>query len=229
MAAPVTLEQLRKDTLLFAADGQQGALDEGYLDRLINQRLAMLYDKLVEARGETYYHTGAVINVLPNVSAYAMPADFYQLASLTLIWSAGDAEEVTKLVNLGDLARYASLEWGPHAAKAYYFATGQLQFTPIPSSAVTCSLLYVPICPTLSDDMGTFDGVNGWDRAVSLGAAIDYLTVQRLPTGHLAPLYQEQIERIERMATERDITQAHQVRDVFPEQRATPWWPRSRA
>lgn len=234
----VRLDQLRSDARLFA-DQRVGTAAETAvfintteLTRLCNLKLSELYDKLVAARGNEYFGAVSALSIVSGTSEYPLPQDFYQLSSLTLEWAPDDHEELTPLSGQNGRARYVNQQtWGNKTPKTFRVRGLYLEFIPTPTTSVTARLRYVQMFRDLSNDTDTFDGINGWEKLVALGVAIEMRTIRKDPVDDLESLYQEQLARIDALATDRLVEHAKEVRNVetfdgFPGGRRRYWYPR---
>lgn len=219
MASSVTLSQLRTDARLYADQRPGGAstfISDTELTRLVNLKARELYDLLVEARGSAYYATEAVISIVGGTSRYNLPSDFYQLDSVTLEWSDQDHELMFPVGSTRLRVAYESTwnRWSRFDRKAYRLRASQLEFLPEPSSDVTCRIQYVPVYVDMVADGDSFDGINGWEKMLTLGVAIEMLAIDKRQNGQLAQAYAEQLARIDAMKTERDAEAPKQIIDV---------------
>lgn len=233
MARSVTRAVIRKNARLFAdqrpGGGSTFVADAEYND-LINLALADLYDRLLAARGHEYYETdlepptSGAITTANGTATYSLPDDFYQMLAVDLRWGTR-LEQVPALEHIADRARFNDAPWDEGCGKAYRLRVALIEFFPTPTSAVPVVLRYVPTCPELANDSSTFDGVNGWDRAVSLSVAIQARAIEKVAAGDLRELYAAELERIDQMAADRVASVAQRVRDVDPEGLGTNPWP----
>lgn len=228
MASNTTLLLMRTGARLYADQRPSGAsvfITDTELTSLVNLKCRELYDMLIAARGEEHYATETTVPIVAGTSRYNLPAAFYQLYRLTLEWSTTDHEDVPSMDSLRDRSRLTNAgNWGPHALKAYRLRAAQVEILPAPTSAVTARLQYVPAFTSLVADADTFDGVNGWEKLVMLGVAMEMRAIEEQPFGDLKLLYDEQKERIDTMATERDALEPKRVQDVTTYRRE--WLPR---
>lgn len=233
MAQLVTLARVREDAH-FYADQRSGTTFSDFstpteTDRLINQVLRRWYDLLVAARGHDLYTKtteGGGDQTVANTQSYALPADFYQLRGVELHWSATDIEEVPEipLNERNAYRRYAT--WARYAPKGYTLLTDKLRLLPTPTTVTDYALLYIPVAPTLAGDNDTFDGVNGWEKFVALGVALELRAAEQSDASDIAALFSSERERLEELAAQRDASQVKRVRDTQP--RYTYWpWPRT--
>lgn len=212
MASSVTLAQLRLDARLYA-DQRPGSassfITETELTRLVNRKARELYDMLVEARGSDYYATEGTIAIVSGTTRYSLPADFYQLSSVTLEWSTQDFELVFPVGSTRERNKFEGVNgrwpaWARFSPKGYKLRSSQIEILPEPRGDVTCRLQYVPVYTDMTADGDTFDGINGWEKMVALGVAIEMRIIEKRSASDLADLYREQLARIETMKSERD-------------------------
>lgn len=230
MARTVTLAQLRADARLYAdqrvhASSASTFVADAELTRLINLQLAELHELFVAARGADYAGgvDEATIALGGGVARYALPADFFQLLSATIRWSTTDHEELRAIPSHMEADRYRVLTWAPHSPKCYRLRGGQIEVYPTPTTSVDLVIQYAPVFKDLVADADTYDGVNGWEKLVALGTAIELLTVAQRSAGNLPALYEQQRARIEAMVTERQAEDPFLIRDVDPTHRRR-WW-----
>lgn len=202
------------------------------LDTLINLRLASLYDLLVLARGHEYYAadtTVALVNGTATYSLAALAPPFYQLLTAHIDWGPQDLEQLqdTSLFERTQFANWS--QWARWAPKAYRLrgtqaaAASTIELFPTPTAAATMRVRYVPAFVALADDAAVFDSVNGWEKLVALGAAIDYKAASDKSPSQLMPLYAEEYERIKTIADQRAANAPARIIDVQPERMHSDW------
>lgn len=228
MAVTATLLQLRNRARLYAdmrADTESDAFINGSeLTDLINAEIQAIYDDLVAARGHEYYQSTDAISVVSGTSSYALPSDFYQAQKLVLEWSSSD-HEIVQDFQLDEEPELTVLSvWGRGMPKGARIVGSNIQIKPDPTSAVTARLYYVPAFTKLSDDADTFDGVNGWEEAAVLGAAVRMRMIARRDYEDLQKAKEEVLVRIRRMAADRAANWPKRVRDVNPHQYRRRGW-----
>lgn len=217
------------DAFLVDSDAAANATS---LDTLINARLASLYDMLVSARGHEYYASDAAVAIVANTATYSLSGltpPFYQLLTLHLEWDALNFEQMR---DTSEYERTTYSNWqsfGRWTPKAYRLRGTQaasaqtLELFPTPTTAVTARVRYVPAFVALPDDVTTFDSVNGWEKLVALGAAIDLRTAAEKTTAQLETLYNQEFLRIQGLADQRAANAAPQIVNVSPEVTAREW------
>jgi len=219
VASSVTLLQLRTDARLYADQRPGGSstfVNDTELTRLINLKARELYDLLVAARGAAYYASEATIAIVGGTSRYDLPADFYELDSVTLEWSDQDHELMFPVGSTRLRVAYESTwhKWSRYDAKAYRLRSSQIEFLPAPTSDVTCRIQYVPVYVDMVADGDTFDGINGWEKMLTLGVALEMLAIDKRTNGTLAQQYAAELARIDEMKTERDAEAPKEIVDV---------------
>jgi hypothetical protein len=222
LAKNATREQIRNDARLFADERPGGAssfVDTTEDNRLIDLRTAELYAKLLKARGHEYYADDEAITIVAGTSTYNLPSDHFETLSITLEWSSKDHELVQPYEFL-ERHNYRALTWSKNSPKGYRLRGSVIEFLPVPTSPVTGRHWYVPAFPGFSADTGaggTFDGVNGWERWISLAVALDKLTIADKPTTRVERLLAVMDEQIEELAGQREAGQPARIRNVSPE------------
>lgn len=226
MAANVTLANLRTRARLYADERPGGAgtfITDTELNAILNDCIRELYDLLIAARGHEYYITGSSISIVAGTSQYNLPATFYELKSLNLIWSAREWEPVHDFETLEAPQLVNSSTWGRWSPKGFRLTAGIITILPVPTSAVTADLSFIPTFTDLSMDSSTFDGVNGWELLATLDAAIAMRALQKLETTDLERRRERQYVRIEGLAADRAAAEPKRVLDVNPEANRSLW------
>jgi hypothetical protein len=236
MARLVTLKAIRRLCRLFAdqrpGGGELRFIEDDDVNDLINLAIANHYDLLVAARGQEFYQKkSTAIATVAGAAEYNFPADFYQLISFVLNWGTNQLEPVPALDSFGSAHRFNYVNWGQGTQKAYRQSgelgtPARIELFPTPSSAVATIVRYVPTAPILTTDQGatgTFDGVNGWERAIALEVAIQMRGIQGKGAADLGKLYDAERQRIVELAADRAATAAPTIIDVNPESVLAAW------
>lgn len=228
MARNVTLAKLRGLARLYADQRPGGATafvpdtsgvaDVATCNDLVNLALTELYDLLIAARGHEYYVTAAAVAVVAGTATYSLPADFYELLSLTLEWGPTTNEVVLGLDKLDNRADFTNFSvWSMYSPKVYRLRGSLVELLPTPTAQVTGRLQYIPALAPLVNDGDVFDGVNGWEKIVALRVGMELRSIAKQEAGDLSGLYQAERERIQGLAAERQASTPKAVQDVFPE------------
>jgi|SRR3954470_19032840 len=220
MAKPVTPDQIVADAYMYAnlVTGSNAFVPAVQALRLVNLACGEFYDLLVSARGHEYYINEATIPILGGTSRYNLPADFYELFSVTIAWGPQDVEEIPDYGSVRDRAAYQNgLQWSRRNTKAFRLRGPQIEFLPVPGSPITATLQYLPAFPDLVLGGTSFDGVNGWERLIALRAAMDMCAIAQRDSGQIAQLYTAEKQRIQEMADDRAAQHPDQIHEIFPE------------
>lgn len=186
--------------------------------RLVNLAASEFYDLLVAARGHEYYISEQSIPIVSGTSRYVLPADHYETSSITLAWGPDQVEEVTDYSSVRDRPDYLNgLQWSQWNDKAFRLRAGFIEFLPVPSSNVTATHQYIPAFQDMTIGGTSFDGVNGWERLISLKAAADMRVAAKIDPSDLDARYMAEKQRIQDMADSRAAEHPAQIRDVRPE------------
>lgn len=220
MSKLVTPAQLVADAYVYANMTQtaQSFITPAQALRFINLAAAEFYDLLIAARGHEYYLAEQTIPIVSGTSRYALPSDHYETLSITLAWGTQQIEELDDYSSVRDRWQYLNgLQWSQWADKAFRLRAGFIEFLPVPSSSVTATHQYIPAMPDMTIGGTSFDGVNGWERLVSLKAASDMLTASTKSSAAVDEKWAREYQRIQEMADQRAAEHPNQIRDAFPE------------
>jgi hypothetical protein len=231
--ATVTLALLESDALLYADQrpgGSTSHISSTELTRLVNQALKEFYDLLIRARGHEYFITAGTLAIVSGTATYTLPADLYELTSLTLEWGTRNHELVRPATSTSDRSAYTNLGlWTQYGPKAYRMRGAQagtqtLELLPTPSSNVTARLQYIPTMTELTAGQ-SIQAVNGWGKLVSLKVALEMLSIKGATKQleMVRGLYEDQLQRVTDMATEQDANEPKKPRDVGPDATGNGW------
>jgi hypothetical protein len=216
----VPLSQLVSDAYLYAAQvpGAGAFVTTAQAERLVNLACAEFYDLIVSARGHEHYIDEVDLPIVAGQSLYDLPSNFYEVFAVTIIWGPQQIEDVPAYAHIRDRVRYQNgLQWARQGLKAFRLR-GQdaIELLPVPSSATgTLRVQYLPVFSDLTE--GQFDGINGWERMVSLRAALDMCAIAQRDSSQLANLYAQERQRVIDMATERAAEHPSAIRETYPE------------
>jgi hypothetical protein len=216
----VTPAQLVNDAYVFANMTQAAGsfITPAQALRFVNLAATEFYDVLIAARGHEYYIAEQTIPIVAGTSRYALPADHYETLSITLSWGTEQIEEVSDYSSVRDRWQFLNgLQWAQWADKGFRMRAGFIEFLPVPRGAVTATHQYIPAMLDLTIGGPTFDGVNGWERLISLKAASDMLTAAKQNSGDVDAKWARELQRIQEMADSRAAEHPNQIRDVYPE------------
>lgn len=211
MARPVTFQTLIEDTRRWANIRTSTPDDAHQTDsdvaRILELKLAELHEMLTSSTASAFVETEADVGIVNG--AGDLPEDFFRLNAAWVVWSSSDHEPLTNLSNQQYAASYAGSSWTAGASKAFRIVGSQLRVFPAATSA-TVRIAYVPAFATADE----YDGVNGWEKYVTVGAAIEILAIENRTNAALEREYERQSERILSMIEERQAQDPPRIRDA---------------
>jgi len=213
----------------------------GSVTTLINGAIGELYDLLVASGGHEYYVKDATIPIVAATSVYDLPSDFYQEQTIHLPWASDDWEYVAPFEQAERMRLMNFQTWGRRTPKGYRIrgaqslasgatTTSQVEFLPVPTTAIGATLRYVPAFTPLSNvTTDFFTTVNGWQKIIAFKAAIEMRVIAKLDASDLMALFQLERDRVQEMADKRAQGATPQVVDIdayrqFPEWAADRRW-----
>lgn len=219
MSKLVSLGQLVDDAYLYAAQvpGAGAFVTTTQAERLVNLACTEFYDLIVSARGHEHYIEEADIALVAGQERYDLPQNFYEIFAVTIVWGPRDIEDVPAYQHIRDRVRYLNgLQWQRQGFKAFRLR-GQdtIELLPVPTAVGTIRVQYLPVFADLTE--GQFDGINGWERMISLRAALDMCAIAQRDSSQLANLYAQERQRVIDMATERAAEHPSAIRETYPE------------
>ncbi len=226
MSKLVTPQQLVDDAYVYAnmTQAANSFITPAQALRFENLAASEFYDLLVAARGHEYYISEQTIPIISGTSRYALPSDYYETLSITLAWGTQQIEEVNDYSSVRDRWQFLNgLQWSQWADKGFRLRAGLIEFLPVPSSNVTATHQYIPAMLDMVIGGPSFDGVNGWERLVSLKAASDMLTASRKESSDVDAKWARELQRVQEMADQRAAEHPNQIRDVYPEMGYGAW------
>lgn len=211
MARHVTFQTLIEDTRRWANIRTSTPDDAHQTDsdvaRILELKLAELHEMLTSSTASAFVETEADVSIVNG--AGDLPEDFFRLNAAWVVWSSSDHEPLTNLSNQQYAASYAGSSWTAGASKAFRIVGSQLRVFPAATSA-TVRIAYVPAFATADE----YDGVNGWEKYVTVGAAIEILAIENRTNAALEREYERQSERILSMIEERQAQDPPRIRDA---------------
>ncbi len=225
MARNVTLLSLRTQAKQRADMVNSSFVSDSEWNSYINASATELYDILVSAYADYYVSTGS-LSILNGTDTYSLPTDFYKLLGVDLVIDANGNAVTLKPYNLQQRNAFLFTPTWNTVGLAYlrYHMQGQsIKFVPMPTTAQTVRILYVPALATLSGDSDTLDGVDGWEEFIVIDSAIKAKQKQEDDVGTLQGQKGAIIRRITEMAANRDAGSPEVVRDVTKSMPAEFW------
>jgi hypothetical protein len=234
MALVVTLDQLRADSLLWA-DARPGGTNEFVgtvaLDRLINMKIAQWQDLILAGRPPDHPVSHHYIVATPGTAtlAFATNLVLYAITSCEILWNGTTIADSTRIepvpqISHADAYKFQSATWGDGSPKGFTRGEGNdndaITIYPTPRTAARFFFRYIPGFTPLVPSPGPGHQLvtwNHWDKFIAIGVGIEILAIQGRNSAHLQKLYGDELQRLQAMAAERNITSPKYVRDVYPE------------
>lgn len=205
-------DQIRQRADIVRSQHQTDAEINGY----INASIRELRDLLIQKFGEDYFASNANITTVANTDTYTLPTDFFKLLGVDL--QLTNSEFITlKPFMFAERNRYnVNILRGTYGSQytRYRLQGNNIIIRPIPTSAVTLKLWYVPMFTSLSVDSDTWDGFNGWEEFVIVDGTIKAKTKEESDVKVEMAQKASLIKRIEEAAGNRDAGLSFRVVDV---------------
>lgn len=212
MARTRTLSDLIADVRQRTNQENSTFVTDAEVTEYLNQEIAELYGRIVQAQGQEHYRASSTIPVVSGTALYALPADFWQLQALeaTLGGITGRLRpfmqvEHARLQNAQPFAWYSPIR--------YRLQANNIEILPA-TQTFTATLFYTPAPPRLVNSGDLLDGFAGYEAAAIYGACATVLQKEESD----ASFYIGQRERIYRhidaVAAQRDANEPERIVDV---------------
>lgn len=216
MPATQTLAQMRtraKRHADMSDPADAGKMTDADWTEFINQGCVKVYNALVIARGHEFYVTRDDFQLVVGQTDYTLPSDHYLTLSVHVSTDGSTGWRRVEGWQESQLEHLWSNATGSIGSLYARVQAGNLVFLPAPGAALYVRHRYVPTFTRLSSDSDTFDGVNGWEEAVCLHAAIAALKREQSMEEAQALLGElaEWEKRIEDLAAHRHLTEADRI------------------
>jgi hypothetical protein len=194
------------------------------LDDNINEGIAEFWQVVGEFPEQRYYLNNVTFQTQAQIDTYPIAAgglipiqDFWKLSGVDVQFGQNLVNTAKKFM-WGERNRFKVLYSGwVYTQPVWYALVGNaLKFIPQPSGSFAITMWYLPTSPRLVNPSDTFDGIQGFEEHVVLGAAIKLL-IKQMQLEHAGALGQER-GRIESMIRGvlgmRDTDQPERVTDI---------------
>lgn len=181
------------------------------ITELLNQEIAELYARIVQAQGHQHYRASTAVSVTPGTTLYALPADFWQVQSV----------EATVAGITGSLLPFMPTERAsllgsppPSLSVRYRVQAGNIEFLPATES-FTATLYYTPCATRLSAGSDTFDGFNGYEMAAIYGTVALMIAMEDADASFWEMRKEKILRQVDALAALRDASNPERVQDVL--------------
>jgi len=183
------------------------------LTEYLNQELAELYTRIVQAQGPAHYRSSSSVSVTSGTALYSLPADLWQVQQVEAViggvtWRLRPfmGYEHAPLASTGrPLAYYAPVK--------YRVQADQIEFLP-PTQTFTATVYYTKAPPRLSAGSDTFDGFAGYEVAAIYGACATVLAKEESDPSFYSMQKDRILKHIDSLAGQRDENEPERVQDV---------------
>lgn len=186
-----------------------------------NEANQKLHGILVDAMGEEYVSSSQAFTTVANQSDYALPATFYKLYGVDLLYAG--LQRSLHRYNRAERNLYRELN--PEVVPRYALVGSNLRLYPIPAAGLSGVILFAPEATILNVGTDTVTYPNGWERFIVIDTAIQMLLKEESSVTGLAAERASIIREIESTKESRDLATPHQVVDTsLIDTNQEDWW-----
>lgn len=215
--ATITLLELRERARDRANQENSTFVSDVMLNSYINYAISDLRDIITSKVGEDYFAIEASFTLSANQETIPLPADFYKLLWVEVMVDGPTANPTYVKLNRFEIAEMPAAPYGlanPWVNLKYRLRANNLWLSPVSSTGgQTIRIWYNPLPQTLTSDVDTLDGLNGWDEYVVLLAARKALVKEEQDVSDLDREILFMNQRLEAMAPNRDQAQPMRIYD----------------
>lgn len=218
MPRSFTLAQLRTKVQQRGSFENSADITSTILLDFINEAIAELWDLMIQ-RWQDYYITRTNLSVTANLDGITLPSDMYKLRKLEIVDSSSPSGY--RRLRPHDLdAAHAFSPLSGDKNYRYRLENTKLYLAPIPVTAETLRLFYIPCAGQLVLDSDTFDGVNGYEALVIALTLKRCYDRQDMPTGSIDAEIARLTQRIRVAADSRDADEPFSLAARGPQNEA---------
>lgn len=212
MARTRTLTDLIADVRQRTNQESSTFVTDAEVTEYVNQEIAELYARIVQAQGPVHYRTSSSISVTSGTALYSLPADFWQLQAVeATIGGVTGRLRPFMPVEHPWLANGGTYAWV--APVRYRLQANQIEFLPATQS-FTATLYYTAAPPRLVSGSDTFDGFAGYEMAAIYGACAVVLQKEESDPGFYLSQKERIYQHIQAVASQRDANEPERVQDI---------------
>lgn len=215
----ITLLELRTQSRQRADMENSEFVSDSELTNYINSSIAELHDIMVQAYGSDYYVSTDTFNTANGDESYDLPADLYKIMGVDISINGDDFISI-KRFNFNERNRFTdNTAWNLAGIPSirYRLLGNQIVFSPVPDSANSVKLWYVPVATKLVDDADELDDLNQFSEYVIVDAAIKMMQKEESDVSVLMAEKQMLTKRITEAANNRDAGEPESISDIFAE------------
>lgn len=232
--AAVTLAQLISRSRNRANMERSSFVSDSELTDYINEAAMRLHELVAAAYGNEYVKSVSTGTTTAGQSDYNLPSDFFKLTGVDMTFNG---KEVA-------LKRYMEPERNAYKNMAttswlsiprYKLDNAKVRFLPAPNASISYSIIYIPLLQvthnssvvnkfTYTDTSDTVNFPNGWEKFITLYAAIECLDKEESETRHLKQKLATWEAELKQIAEDRDAGQPMHAIDTEREDVDPRWW-----
>lgn len=220
----ITFAQLKQAARERADMTESNFVTDSELGTYINASIAELHDILVETYEHDYYIKEQTFNTTAQTASYDLSTiitdnDFYKMRGVDLKLN-GDKYFSIQPFNFNERNKFQDFGAWSYLGRAnirYRLVGSNLNFTPVPDSAVEVRLWYVPLATKLVNDADELNDLNQYSEYVIVDAAIKMLNKEESDVRVLLAQKEELKRRIESAAKNRDAGSSDSIQDIYTE------------
>lgn len=157
-----TLAQLQAAVQHRGAYERSNDITLALIAEFLNEAIAELWDLIVEKWAD-YYTISTTFPFVAGTDSYQLPGGFYKLRKVELQW---DSTPTWCRMETHDLAIAHEFVNVSNRRYSYRLQAGYLVFVPVPATAETIRIYYIPCAPVLVGSADAIDGINGYEELV---------------------------------------------------------------
>lgn len=189
------------------------------LTQMIQSSIEDFYDLLIEAWGNDYVFEEYSFSTTPNVKDYALPDDYYKFVGLDYVDSSGRVYPCKRFL-FREREKYNNQSSGNNQGYnlRYRLLGNNIRLLPMPTSAFTMLLYYIPVPTVPIKNTDSFDFIQGWEDFVVWDCVIKCLSKEESDVTVAMTERNKVEEKIMKMRENRDANEADRVLNLYDTQ-----------
>jgi hypothetical protein len=172
VSAREMIDTARRITGTESLDQANAFCTDAELLAVLNGELAELHDTIVENHDDPYFKGTLSIVLDPNSSTYPLGIEVYKIVSVDMVWSPTIKRDAHRFTE-AERNRFQNIRpsWS-HLGRVWFRPQGDnIEFIPMPLTAVQVDINYIPTFTPLVTYTDTFNSQNQWHWMAIWGLA----------------------------------------------------------